>query len=450
PSIPLKSLPKWTVAPGALVLRCVLTVRLMSLSRRHFLATSAAFALGACAASTTVPSSGTGSGQRLTFWTMQLKPTFDEYMANLITQFEQQNPGVTVDWVDVPWGEMESKILTAIAARSGPDVVNLNPQFATKLAEKDALVDLASLVPDDVKASYFPNIWKANQLGDTTFGLPWYVATDITAYNRDLFAAADLDPNRPPTTYEELAAAAIQMKAATGKYAFMLTMDGAQVLESMVQMGMQLVTSDGQAGFDTAEGRAAFDYWVSLFQDEAIPRETVTESHRRAIELYQAGELSMLLTGPQLLRQVAENAPDIAGATDVASQISGPDGIRSASVMNVAIPQRSPNTNLALAFATMLTNSQNQLEFSKLANILPSTIASAEDPYFSGETDSPLDKARVVSAQQLPSAEVLLPPMEGLEELRDTIYDELQLAMLGDKDVDTAVAAAAERWNRMV
>ena len=435
---------------GALVLRCVLTLRLMTISRRHFLATSAAFALGACAASTTAPTSGSGSSQQLTFWTMQLKPTFDEYMANLIARFEQQNPGVTVDWVDVPWGEMESKILTAIAARSGPDVVNLNPQFAAKLAEKDALVDLAGLVPEDVKASYFPNIWKANQFGETTFGLPWYVATDITAYNRELFAAAGLDPERPPGTYKELAAAAAQMKSATGKYAFMLTMDGAQMLESMVQMGVQLVTPEGQAGFDTAEGRAAFDYWVTLFQQGAIPRETLTESHRRAIELYQAGELGMLLTGPQLLRQVAENAPDIADVTDIGTQISGPDGIRSASVMNVAIPQRSANVELALTFATMLTNSQNQLEFSKLANILPSTIASAEDRYFSVEADAPLDKARVVSAQQLPSAEVLLPPMEGLEELRNTLYDELQLAMLGDKEVDTAVSAAAERWNRMV
>ena len=117
--------------------------------------------------------------------------------------------------------------------------------------------------------------------------------------------------------------------------------------------------------------------------------------------------------------------------------------------MNVAIPQRSSNVELALQFATMLTNSQNQLEFSKLANILPSTIASADDPYFSDGTDSPLDKARVVSAQQLPNAEVLLPPMEGLEDLRTTIYEELQLAMLGDKDVEAAVSAAAERWNRL-
>ena len=422
----------------------------MTLSRRHFLATSSAFMLGACAASTTALNNGQDSNQRLNFWTMQLKPTFEQYMGELIARFERQHPGVTVDWVDVPWGEMESKVLTAIAARSGPDVVNLNPQFATKLAEKDALVDIANLVTEDLKASYFPNIWKANQLGETTFGLPWYVATDITAYNRALFTEADLDPENPPNTYEELASAAAQIKESTGKHAFMLTMDGAQILESMVQMGMQLVTPDGQAGFDTAQGRAAFGYWVNLFQAGFIPRETVTESHRRAIELYQSGELGMLLTGPQLLQQVAENAPDIASVTDIGTQISGPNGVQSASVMNVAIPQRSSNVELALKFATMLTNSQNQLEFSKLANILPSTIASAEDPYFSSETENPLDKARVVSAQQLPTAEVLLPPMEGLEDLRTTIYEELQLAMLGDKDVDAAVSAAAERWNQQV
>ena len=426
----------------------------MTLSRRQFLATSAAFALGACAASTTAPNNQATTGGdpslQLTVWTMQLKPTFTDYMGATIASFQEQHPGTTVEWVDVPWGEMESKILTAIAAGSGPDVVNLNPQFATKLAEKQALVDLASLVNADTQSTYFPNIWKANQLGSTTFGLPWYVATDITAYNRDLFAAADIDPDRPPSTYAELAEVAARIHEATGKHAFMLTMDGAQVLESMVQMGMELVTPEGEAGFNTEAGRAAFSYWVDLFQADLIPRETVTESHRRAIELYQAGQLGMLLTGPQLLQQVAENAPEITAVTDVAAQVSGPSGVTSASVMNVAIPQRAANVELALQFATFLTNSQNQLEFAKLANILPSTIASAADPYFTEEADNPIDKARIVSAQQLPSSEVLLPPMEGLDDLREIIYEELQLAMLGSKSVDDAVTAAADRWNRLV
>jgi len=35
---------------------------------------------------------------------------------NLIATFEAENPGVKVNWVDVPWSAMETKILTAVSA----------------------------------------------------------------------------------------------------------------------------------------------------------------------------------------------------------------------------------------------------------------------------------------------------------------------------------------------
>jgi putative chitobiose transport system substrate-binding protein len=43
-----------------------------------------------------------------------------------------------VRWVDIPWADMQSKILTAVAAGTAPDVVNLNPDFAAQLASKNA------------------------------------------------------------------------------------------------------------------------------------------------------------------------------------------------------------------------------------------------------------------------------------------------------------------------
>jgi ABC-type glycerol-3-phosphate transport system substrate-binding protein len=70
---------------------------------------------------------------------MQLKPSFNEYMAALISKFTAENPTAEVEWVDVPWADMEQKILSAIASGTAPDIANLNPQFATKLAEKEAL-----------------------------------------------------------------------------------------------------------------------------------------------------------------------------------------------------------------------------------------------------------------------------------------------------------------------
>jgi putative chitobiose transport system substrate-binding protein len=420
-----------------------------NLNRRKFIGLSTLFLLGACGAQTT---QSTASGKiKIVFWTMQLKPQFDKYMTDLIAGFVKENPTVEVEWVDIPWGEMETKILSSVAAKTAPDVVNLNPQFASKLAEKKVLVDMGKVVSDADKASYFPNIWKANHLDNVTFGLPWYVSTDITIYNRSLFEKAGLDPAKPPKTYEELTKVSEQIKAKTGKYAFLLTMDGGQVLEAMVQMGMKLLDANGKAAFNDAAGKAAFDYWVNLFEKQLIPREILTEGHRKAIELYQSGELAILLTGPQFLQTVAQNAPDVAKVTDVGAQITGSTGKMSAAVMNVSVPTTSPNQALAVKFALYLTNAENQLAFSKVENSLPSTIKSASDRYFTEVAkDSPLlDRARVISASQLAQSEVLIPPAKDIEKLRKIIYEELQLAMLKEKSSDKAIASAVERWNSL-
>lgn len=419
-----------------------------TLNRRKFVGLSALFLLGACGAQTTNSTTSAGKN-KIVFWTMQLKPQFEQYMTNLIAGFVKENPTAEVEWVDIPWGEMETKILTVVAAKTAPDVVNLNPQFASKLAEKKALVDMNKAISAADQASYFPNIWKANQLDQVTFGLPWYVATDITIYNRDLFEKAGLDAAKPPQTFEELTKVAEQIKAKTGKYAFMLTMDGGQVLESMVQMGMKLLDANGKAAFNDAAGKAAFAYWVNLFEKQLIPREILTEGHRKAVELYQSGELAILLTGPQFLQSVAKNAPEIAKVTDIGAQITGSTGKKSAAVMNVAVPTTSQNQELAVKFALYLTNAENQLAFTKVENLLPSTVTSSRDRYFTeAAKDAPLlDRARVISASQLPQSEVLIPPAKGIENLRKIIYEELQTAMLKEKSSEQAIATAAERWN---
>ncbi|NBC29956.1 MAG: extracellular solute-binding protein, partial [Spirochaetes bacterium] len=96
----------------------------------------------------------TAEQQELTFWTMSLSPAFDEYINGVIEDFESQNSNVTVEWVDVPWGDMETKILTAAASDSMPDVVNLNLPFSQKLAQNDLLVNMEEAAAD-ARSQYF-------------------------------------------------------------------------------------------------------------------------------------------------------------------------------------------------------------------------------------------------------------------------------------------------------
>ncbi|MBW4498028.1 MAG: sugar ABC transporter substrate-binding protein [Scytonema hyalinum WJT4-NPBG1] len=389
-------------------------------------------------------------GANVEFWTMQLQPQFTNYFKSLIASFESQNPGIKVSWVDVPWTAMENKILTAVSAKTPPDVVNLNPDFASQLAGRNAWLDLDAKLPNEVRSSYLPNIWKASTLNDKSFGIPWYLTTRLTIYNTDLLKQAGI--NKPPATYPELAQVAQQIKDKTGKYAFFVTFvpqDAGEVLESFAQMGVTLVDAGGKAAFNSPQGKAVFQYWLDLYKKGLLPKETLTQGHRHAVDLYQAGETALLFSGGEFLENIGKNAPAIAKVSATAPQITGENGKKNVAVMNVVIPRDSKQPDAALKFALFLTNDENQLSFAKAANVLPSTVKSLADTYFKDApaNASALDKARVISAQELQQAEVLTPRLKDIKLLQKAIYENLQAAMLGEKTVDKAVEDAAQEWN---
>jgi len=384
------------------------------------------------------------------FWTMQLQPQFTDYFRNLIATFESQNPSIKITWVDVPWAAMENKILTAVSAKTPPDVVNLNPDFAAQLAGKNAWLDLDAKVSKQVRSSYLPNIWQASTLNGKSFGIPWYLTTRLTIYNTDLLKLAGI--SKPPTTYAELAQIAQLIKTKTGKYAFFATFvpaDSGEVLESLVQMGVTLVNPEGKAAFNSPQGKAAFQYWVDLYQKKLLPQEVLTQGHRHAIDLYQSGETAFLASGPEFLQTITNNAPQIAQASAIAPQLTGETGKKNVAVMDIVIPRETKYPDAAVKFALFVTNDKNQLAFAKSANVLPSTKKALTDAYFQQVTPkaTSVEKARSISAQQLQKSEVLIPTLKDIKLLQKAIYENLQAAMLGEKTVDQAVTDATQQWN---
>ena len=399
------------------------------------------------------------NSNEIEFWTMQLKPQFTEYFAKVNTSFTTTNQDLKIRWVDIPWSAMESKILTAISAQTSPDVVNLNPNFASQLATRNAWLDLDKLISPLIQQQYLPKIWQASSIkfcqdttcNQLTFGIPWYLTTRVTIYNQELLKKASI--SQPPSTYAELARVAKQVKAKTGKYAFFVTFvpdDSGEVLESFVQMGVELVDEQGQAAFNSPAGIAAFRYWVDLYKQGLLPPEVLTQGHRHGIELYQAGETALLSSGAEFLTAISNNAPTIAAASAAAPQITGKTGKKNVAVMNLVIPQDTDKPEQALKYALYVTNTTNQLAFAQEANVLPSTKEAVEQyvqKLEQQDTNTTVEQARKISALQLKDAEVLIPAMKNINLLQKAIYENLQAAMLGKKTVEEAVADAAQEWD---
>jgi putative chitobiose transport system substrate-binding protein len=196
-----------------------------AMRRRQFLVHSAAGA----AATTRAPAAWAGE-RELVLWTMQLSPFHDEFMQGLIASFQARHRRWRVRWVDVPWAEMERKVLAAVAAGTAPDVVNLNPQFAARLAELGALRDPRPFLAAAEQRSYLKPAWDANSFAGTPFGLPWYLSTTLTLSHRGVLERAGLA--QAPTTFDGVIPAARAIRSSSDGYAWFPPLDGSAQLEA--------------------------------------------------------------------------------------------------------------------------------------------------------------------------------------------------------------------------
>ncbi|GLW57480.1 ABC transporter substrate-binding protein [Kitasatospora phosalacinea] len=416
------------------------------------LATSAC-GLGSGGSSTDQGGAPSGKvGGTITLETLQLKPTFTDYMNGVIAAYEKEHPGTEVNWVDIPFQGAQEKLTADAAAGNLPDVVNLNPQFAQALEAKGLFVDLDQAAAG-VKASYVPGAWSAFQVPGRqgSFGLPWYLTSEVTMYNKDLFAKAGLDPEKPPATFDELLADGARLSAA-GQGAFYGIHPALEnrFVTDLAKQGVPLLDASGKKWtFNTPEAAAYLQKLVDAYKGGVYPQDSLTQNHSKENEAYQSGRIGLLPSGPNFLATIKKNAADIAANTGVGPQITGASGATNMSVMGLLVPKSGKNQATALDFAEYLSNAQNQLAFSKIVTILPSTLESLKDPYFKAEGDTtPEGTARRISAEQIARARNLV-PVQYDSRVTAAVVGKVQLALQGKLTPQQALDQAVEEADRI-
>lgn len=393
-------------------------------------------------------SSGEVTGE-ITFSTLQLKPTFTDYIEGTIDNFEEEHPGTTVNWIDIPFAGAQEKISTDAQAGTLPDVINLNPNFAQPLEKQGAFVNLEDAVPE-LRDTYVEGAWDAFQVPgeDGSYGFPWYLSSEVTMYNKAMFEEAGLDPEDPPATYDELFKTARILAENGGDFHGMHPALENRFITDLARLGVPLLNDKGtEWTFNTPEAEAYVKELVDLYQTGVFPPDSLTQDHSKETEAYQSGQIALFPSGANFLSIIEENAPAIAEATDVGPQITSEGGPTNVSVMGLLVPKTSKNQATALEFAEYMTNEENQLEFSKIVTIFPSVVEALKDPYFTDDSDGSLDtKARRIAAEQLETARNLV-PVQFDDRVKSAVIGKIQLAMNGDLSASEALDQAVAEAN---
>ncbi|MGQ0569301.1 MAG: ABC transporter substrate-binding protein, partial [Armatimonadota bacterium] len=350
-----------------------------------------------------VPATSQGAPSvTIEFWTISLQPFFNDYVNGMIAAYERANPGVTIRWVDVQFGAIEQKLLASLAGGVPPDVVNLNTEMTVRLADRNALVDMDAAVPAAARARYFDGLWRSTQVRGRTYGVPWYVVPNVIAYNTEIYRRAGLKPGEPPQTEEEMIQQARTIKDRTKVYGFMPNVDGLRMLHRFQENGLPILSLDRKRAVFNSPGHVRYlARYVALFKEDYFPEDTLRRGYLGATERYSAGQLGMLITGPQFLLRVKRDNPDVYAHTFVAAYPRGKGNTLHLATMAITVPRASRNAPAAVDFALFVTNDDNQLEFSKQVVVFPSTRRAAGDPFFRRGGAGPEDVARKVGAADL-------------------------------------------------
>jgi len=383
------------------------------------------------------------------FWTISLKPTYTTYIEELIDKYEKLHPEVEVEWLDMPINVVMQKIMASIAGGAPPDVVNLNSGYAQIMAQNLALTCVDDVVPPETKSRYFEGLWNAAKFEGKNYAIPWYVTTKITIYNSDIFQEAGLNPNYPPRTWDEVAQYGRIIKQKTGRYGYMPAI---KMTEDFQIFGAPVVSPDGKkALFNCQAGIATLQWFLNLKEEGVMPEETLIEGYQGALNRYQSGNLAMLIAGPTLLLRIKKDAPGIYEKTRLAPMPLGLGNVIPAATMNLVVPRSSRHKHLAVDFALFVTNDENQLQFCKLAPLMPSTKAAANNDFFKKSSDDPImAEASRISIKQLYKAKDLSLGLNNSTELNKALAEEVEKAYYGRVSAKAALDNAARKWDEIL
>lgn len=373
----------------------------------------------------------------LVFWTLQMND-FSDYMNKVIEDFEADNPNIKIKWVDVPFSEGEKRTLAAVLSDNPPDLINLNPDFSALLAERGALHE----IDDNFTSQYNKSITNSLKYNGKLYSLPWYATSAITIYNKELLSKSKLEL---PKTYNDILNTAPIIKSETGAFVMLPNITENDTMARILNkygISMQNINSD--------KSKEVFNIFKTLYEKEYIPKESITQTHREALEKYMSGQTVFFQAGANFLNMIKENAPSVYEVTDISNQLTGDFGNYDFSLMNLVIPEKSKHKADAIKFALFLTNAENQLELAKLTNILAvNETALQNDFYTKYDKSDKLAKARAISAKQLNNVEPAYHTARNQKEINTLINSAVQEILSGKTPIDKALENLAQKFKEL-
>ncbi len=215
--------------------------------------------------------------------------------ADFIKAWEAKNAGFKVTTETVGWDQCQDKVATLAAAGTPVGLAYVGSRTLKQFAGNDLIVPIP--YTDDEKKAYYPYIVETVTFNGKQWGIPVAFSTKSLYWNKDLFAKAGLDPEKPPKTWAEELADAKQIKEKTGVAGFGVvakTFDNTmhQFLHWVYSNNGSVIDANNKITLDSPENLAALTALKDITQYAEEGPTSYEQNEVRAIFL--DGKLGMI------------------------------------------------------------------------------------------------------------------------------------------------------------
>lgn len=326
---------------------------------------------GGGAPTTATQTNGKATGT-ITLWARDSEKAFINVLADAYNKSHDAKVTVTI----VPSANFVQKFGTAAASGSGPDVASIDLVYLPYFASKGVLEDITALADS---LPYKDGLSQAHRklavYKGKTYALPFTAEASVMFYNKDLFKQAGLNPDKPPTTYEEMLTAARAIrKLGPDIYGFTFagSCGGCNVFEFAPHVwasGGDVLSGDGtKAMLDSPQVTDALNFYRQMVRESLVPPSAKTDGGVAQPAAFQSGKVGMVNLGAFFVgtlvgdKKVNFGAAPIPGKTGGSASFAGGD--------EIAVTKGSQNKAAATEFVKWATTEEAQTILAK-ASIVP-------------------------------------------------------------------------------
>lgn len=237
----------------------------------------------------------------LTYWTL-FGGGDGVVMREIINKFNDERPlgdSVGIRRQRVPWDQYYDKLYTSMTGGAAPDMAIMHGSYLRRYG--DVLTKFNDLVDFSMEDEYLTSHTNLVTIDGNVNALPMDFHPVGVYYNKAIFEEAGLDPESPPTNYEEFKSAGDTIASETDYDVFAPTpyMDGSGSVRTwstfVKQAGGQLFNDSWEPQFDSDVPKQMTQMFWDMTGDWGWTQQASSENW--ANQRFQNGNLAMTVNG---------------------------------------------------------------------------------------------------------------------------------------------------------